>query len=155
MDYKKEKLILGKIRKKSKKIIEKQVFTEFFFINKNRKVIEFLKDNNETNLEFFFKNLIKEEFRSFVKLKIYNCSEEEIETWYYDEENLVLAIEINFGKKKQQNSIEININNFVLTSLDNWENSIIFIDFKLLNNFLITFLKSESEKISRVFNKLK
>ena len=155
MDYKKEKLILGKIRKKSKKIIEKQVFTEFFFINKNRKVIEFLKDNNETNLEFFFKNLIKEEFRPFVKLKIYNCSEEEIETWYYDEENLVLAIEINFGKKKQQNSIEININNFVLTSLDNWENSIIFIDFKLLNNFLITFLKSESEKISRVFNKLK
>ena len=55
MDYKKEKLILGKIRKKSKKIIEKQVFTEFFFINKNRKVIEFLKDNNETNLEFFLK----------------------------------------------------------------------------------------------------
>ena len=148
----KEDTILNEIRKKSKRILRDEIFTEFFCLNKNRNIIEFLKDEKMTNLEIFFKSIIREEFRQFVKLKIYNSCEEEINTWYFEEENLVLVIEINYGFEKQEISTEINVENFFITSISSTGLKTISIEISLLNDFFISFLKKQAFYLQKKFN---
>lgn len=60
--------ILRKFRKKSKRIVHKDMFTEFFYVNEDRQVIEFLKDKDMFIMEAFFKNFLPAELRSFPQL---------------------------------------------------------------------------------------
>ena len=88
--------ILRQFRRKSKRVVHKDLFTEFFYLNKGRRVIEFLKNEDKIlSIESFFKEFMPQEFKDFVSVKILNDAEEEITSWYYDEENLTIVIKIN------------------------------------------------------------
>lgn len=148
---KKSTTILNQFKKKTKKIVNKDLFTEFFYLNKNRGVIEFLTQQDEILIESFFKKLLPEEFKEFVNIIILNDAEEEIRTWYYDSENLVIVIKINWGFKKQEISIDIDINNFLTTTID--DNHIVQenIDYILFNDFLISFLTNNAKNLAQTF----
>ncbi len=62
--------ILRQFRKKSKRIVHKDLFTEFFYLNRSRRVIEFLETNKKVlALELFFKEFIPNEFKDFISIK--------------------------------------------------------------------------------------
>ena len=104
--------ILRQFKKKSKRVVNNNIFTEFFYLNKDRRVIEFLAQDEDTLLiENFLKHFLPKDFRDFIKLKVLNDFEEETRIWYYDSENLVLVIEVNWGFKKQEISLAIAIDN--------------------------------------------
>ena len=146
--------ILKQFRKKSKRIIKKDFFTEFFYINRERRVIEFLSQDNKLVLETFFKHFLPEEFRNFVSIKLLNDIEEEINTWYYDTENLLMVIAVNWGFKKQEISIEFNVENFVVTVIDEDENIMRKVDYVLFNDYVISFLTLQARNLSEIFDKL-
>lgn len=151
----KTKFILKQFKKKSKKLINKDYFTEFFYLNKNRKVIEFITNQDEELIiETFFKKFIPEDFKEFVKLKILNDSEEEIKNWYYTDENLVFVIAINWGFKKQELSIDIDIDNFIITVIDEKGNVMKNIDYTLLNDHLISFLTTQARNLAETYRKI-
>lgn len=148
--------ILKQFKKKSKKAINRDFFTEFFYLNKSRSVIEILKNevNESFPMETFFKEFIPVEFRDFVYLKILNEKEEEIKTWYFDSENLILAIGINWGFKKEEMFVEISIENFEITKI--YDKDIISkeIDYTMLNDYFISFLTIQARKLAKKFKKL-
>lgn len=146
--------ILRQFKKKSKRIVNKDFFTEFFYLNKNRRVIEFLYHEDSLILESFFKKFLPEEFKEFVSLKILNDSEEEIRSWFYENENLVLVLAVNWGFKKQEISIDIDIESFEV-SIINEDGSIVReIDYVLLNEFIISFLTNQAQALAQAFEKL-
>jgi hypothetical protein len=149
---KKTSFILRQFRRKSKRVVNKDLFTEFFYLNRSRRVIEFLSDYNKClHIENFFKEFLPNEFKDFVKLKILNDSEEQINTWYYDEENLVIVVSVNWGFKKQEISIDLNIENFVVTSINEDGKIIRDVDYTLFNDYLISFLSIQSRTLAQSF----
>lgn len=152
---KKTNFILRQFKRKSKRIIQKDLFTEFFYLNRERQVVEFLPNENKgLVIQDFFKQFLAEEFRDFVDLKILNDCEEEIKTWYYDQENLILVLKVNWGFKKQEISLDINIENFFITIIDESEKIIRKIDYVLLNDHMISFLTLQARTLSQIFEKL-
>ncbi len=146
--------ILKQFKKKSKRIVNKDFFTEFFYLNKERQVIEFLRNGNGLVMESFFKEFLPEEFKEFVKVKLYNDVEEEINTWYYDEENLVVILDINWGFKKQQVSIDLDIENFAVTVIDENGGFMKRVDYVLFNDYLISFLTTQARTLAQSFETL-
>lgn len=148
---KKTSFILRQFKKKSKRIVNKDIFTEFFYINRERRVVEFLANEDILVIETFFKEFLPMEFRDFVKIKALNDIEEEIKTWYYDNETLVMVIEVNWGFKKQEMSVDIDVENFVVTVID--ENGQITrdIDYFLLNDYVISFLTIQARTLAESF----
>jgi len=151
---KKTNHVLRQLKKKMKKNVKKDFYTEFFYLNKERKVIEFLSQENKLYIEEFFKEFIPSEFREFVNLSLLNDVEEDIKTWYFEEENLILVININWGKKKQEISIELNIENFIITSVSDDGTIMKEIDYTLFNEFLISFLKRQASQLSKTYQTL-
>ena len=151
---KKTSFILRQFKKKSKRIVNKDIFTEFFYINRERRIVEFLLNDENLVIETFFKEFLPSEFRDFVKIRALNDVEEEIKIWYYDNETLVLVIEVNWGFKKQEMSVDIDIENFVVTVID--ENGQITrdIDYTLLNDYVISFLTIQARTLAEAFDVL-
>ena len=146
--------ILKQFRRKSKRIVHKDFFTEFFYLNRERRVVEFLTQDHELTMEHFFKQFLPEEFRAFVQLKILNDVEEEVKTWYYENENLALVILVNWGFKKQEISIDVSIDNFIVTALDEKGQNVRQVDYVLLNDYLISFLTLQARHLSETFENL-
>ncbi|NCC71037.1 hypothetical protein EOM09_05640, partial [bacterium] len=138
---KKTSFILRQFKKKSKRFVKKDFFTEFFYLNKSRRAIEFLENSDgKFIMEHFLKEFLPNDFRDFISLKILNDAEEEIKTWYFDEENLCLVLNVNWGFKKQEISIDLDIENFMVSVIDEEENILRSIDYTLFNDYLISFL---------------
>jgi hypothetical protein len=152
---KKTSFILRQFKRKVKKVVYKDYFTELFYLNKNRGVIEFLlNDNEELVIDVFFKEFIPTEFREFVQIKLMNIAEEEIRTWYYNDENLVLVVSVNWGIKKEEISIELDITNFVELHIDNLGVVKKEINYTLLNDYLISFLTLKARELAKKFEKI-
>ena len=151
--------LLRHFKRKTKKTLSKNVFTEFFLLNKNRKIIEFLNQENVLLIELFFKQLIPTDFREFVNIKILNEFGEDIFIWYFEEEILSLVICIKWGFKKQEISVEFDIENFteklIEISSDEDEKSKVLenINYKILNDYIISFLSNQAENLSKCFNR--
>ncbi len=94
--------ILRQFKKKSRRIMNQGVYTEFFYLNKDRQAIEFLVFGESLIMDNFFKAFLPEDFRDFVKIKLYNDEEEKIKTWFYENEDLVIVIEVNWGFKNKK-----------------------------------------------------
>jgi hypothetical protein len=146
--------ILRQFRKKSKRLVNKDLFTEFFYLNKDRKVIEFLVSEDKLVVESFLKSFLPSEFRSFVKVRILNDEEDEIKSWFYDNEDLVLVIEVNWGVKKQEISLDIDIENFSVAVIDEEGLVLKEIDYVLFNEFLISFFTLQAQNLAQSFDKL-
>lgn len=151
---KKTGIILRQFRKKNKRIVHKDLFTEFFFLNKDRRIIEFLFQDEKLIIETFFKEFLPDEFKNFINVKIYNDMEEEIKTWYYDSENLVVAITVNWGFKRQEISVDINIENFVVNVVDEKGLIIRNIDYVMFNDYLISFLTLQARNLAQSYESL-
>ena len=151
---KKTSFILRQFRRKNKRIVNKDLFTEFFYLNKERRVIEFLHQDEQLVFEDFFKQFLPEEFREFISVKIFNDMEEDIKTWYYDSENLVIIVNVNWGFKKQEISVDINIENFIITVVD--EKGLILrnVDYVMLNDYLISFATLQARNLAESFEKI-
>ncbi len=146
--------ILKQFRKKTKRIVKKDLYTEFFYLNRSRRVIEFLEHEKILAMDSFFKEFLPQEFKDFIKVKILNDSEESISTWYYDEENLVLVIEVNWGKKQQEISIDIDIDSFVISIIDQDQQVVKSIDYIMFNDYLISFLTLQARNLAQTFEVL-
>ena len=146
--------ILKQFKRKSKRAVRKDLFTEFFYLNRERRVIEFLKDKDRLSIEVFFKEFLPKDFRDFVSLKVYNDVEEEIRTWYYDEENIIIVIDVNWGTKKQRISSEIDIDTFTMTVVDHRDSITRSVDYVLLNDHLISFLTSQARALAETYEVL-
>lgn len=146
--------ILKQFRRKSKRVINKDFFTEFFYLNRERRVVEFLKHDDILSIETFFKEFLPVEFRDFVSLKIFNDVEEEIWTWYYDNESLVFVIEVNWGFNKQEISVDVSIDNFIVTVINEDGKLVRDIDYVLLNDYLISFLSIQARTLAESFKLL-
>ncbi len=147
--------LLKKFKKKSKRTLKKEIFTEFFFLNKNRKVIEFLLDESENLLlNNFFKELLPKEIKEFCELKLVS-DDEEVKTWYYDDENLIIKIDILWGINKQEMFLELDIDNFTINNIKNESFLFKYVDVDLLRNYLINFVINVSKKISKDYNAIK
>ncbi len=146
--------ILRQFRRKSRRIVNKDIFTEFFYLNKQRKVIEFLNLNDELILTTFLKQFLPEDFREFVTIKILNDAEEEISTWFYEVENMVLVISVNWGFKKQEISLDVDMDNFIVTILDENGDHYRKVDHTLLNDYIISFITNQAKNLAQSFNVL-
>ncbi len=148
--------ILRQFKKKSKRAINKDFFTEFFYLNRSRGVIEILQSESceSYQMEVFFKEFIPDEFRDFIYLKVLNENEEEVKHWYFDSEKLVLAIGINWGFKKEEISVDINIENFEITKISEDGFIIKDIDYTMLNDYFISFLTIQARKLAKSFKNL-
>jgi len=151
---KKTNFILRQFKRKSKKLIKKDFFTEFFYLNRERHVVEFLPQNEILTVEYFFKEFLPVEFRDFVEIKILNDQEEEIKTWYFDNENLVLLVRVNWGFKKQEISVDIGIENFIVTAIDENNKVLRDVDYVLLNDYFISFLTIQARTLAQTYKKL-
>ena len=147
--------ILRKLKRKSKKLVKDDIYTEFFYFNKNRRIIEFLEQDGVLVMETFFKKFIQKELSEFIRIKILNDNEEEIKNWYFEEEDLVILISINWGNKKQEISVDISIDNFITTIINSNKEVFKEVDYNLLNSFIISFLELRSKNISLIYNRLK
>jgi len=94
------------------------------------------------------------EFHDFVKLKLLNDSEEPLKTWYYLDENLALVLDVNWGFKRQQISIDVDIESFTITIVDDKENITRNVDYLMLNDFLISFITLQSRNLSQIFESI-
>ena len=146
--------ILKQFKKKSKRVVKKDLFTEFFYLNRERRVVEFLKHGDELAMDVFFKEFIPSEFRPFVQVKAYNDMEEEITTWFYDEENLVILIEVNWGNKKQEISVDIDIESFAVSIVDQNQQLTRSVDYIMFNDYLISFLTLQARNLAETFDVL-
>lgn len=151
---KKTSFILRQFKKKSKRIVHKDYFTEFFYLNKERGVIEFLTQNDKLVAQEFLKHFLPDEFKNFVTVKFLNDIEEEIKTWYFEQETLVVVLEVNWGFKKQEISVDVNIENFMITVIDDKEQIMREIDYTMLNDYLISFFTLQARNLSEIFEKI-
>ncbi len=152
---KKTSFILRQFKRKSKKLISKEFFTEFFYLNRERRVIEFLSINKVLAVEHFFKEFLPTEFRDFVEIEILNDIEEKINTWYFNNENLVILLKVNWGFKKQEISVDIAIENFIVTVIDENNQVLRDVDYVLLNDYFISFLTIQARNLAETYKKLK
>lgn len=151
---KKTSFILRQFRKKSKRVVNKDYFTEFFYLNKDRRIIEFLTQDDNLVMQDFFRHFLPDEFKEFVNVKLLNDVEDEIKTWYFEQETLVIVLNVNWGFKKQEISIDVNIENFMVTIIDEKEQLTRDIDYTLLNDFLISFLTLQARNLAEIYEKI-
>ena len=151
---KKTGFILRQFKRKSKQVVHKDFFTEFFYLNRERRVIEFLTQDGTLALERFFHQFIPSDFRSFVSLKVFNDVEEEIKTWYFDEENAVLVIAVNWGTKRQEISVELCSESFAVSVVDEEGRMFRDVDYALCNDFLISFVTLQARTLAESFTKI-
>jgi hypothetical protein len=150
---KKTGFILRQFKRKSKKYVNKDFFTEFFYLNKGRSVIEFLETNSKKLvIEEFFKEFLPNDLKSFVSLRLLNDMEEKIKTWYYNDENLILVISINWGFKKQEISIDIDMENFIISIIDDKQKVVRDIDYAFFNDYLISFLTLQARTLAQSYD---
>ncbi len=155
MNKKKVNDLLRRLRKKSKKALLLNTYTEFFAINTRRKVIEFLTNNRDELLyNVFFKEFLPREIKDFCNLRIVNDVGEEIRNWYYDDENLLIKVDINWGFGKQEIAIEIDVDNFCVSLFKDEEVVARNVDIELLSEFLVSFAVLQAEKIAITYNKI-
>lgn len=143
--------ILRQFKRKSKRILSKDSYTELFLVNKERDVVEFLTQDDNLITDLFFKEFLPNELKDFVEVKIHNEDEQPIKTWYYNDENLVLIISINWGKKQHEISIDIDIESFAVTFIDENKKSVIKLDYNLLSDHIISFLTIQARKLAKEF----
>lgn len=143
--------ILRQFKRKSKRILSKDSYTELFLVNKERDVVEFLTQDDNLVANLFFKEFLPNELKDFVEVKIHNEDEQPIKTWYYNDENLVLIISINWGKKQHEISIDIDIESFAVTYIDENKKSVIKLDYNLLSDHIISFLTIQARKLAKEF----
>ena len=147
---------LKKVKQKAQKAIRNRDFTEFFVLNKQRKVIEFLLTTQEKLLlEFYLHSLIPEEMREFVHLELRNEEEEKIIHWYFDEELVIFVLHIDWGDNKQEISIEVDSEQFEVLVANSGDLGIRILDYKMLNDFMVSFIRKQAEMISNTFNSIK
>jgi len=147
--------ILKKFKKKSIRTLKKETYTEFFYLNKSRRVIEFLVDeNDELLLNKFFKEFLPREIKDFCDLELFVDDEEEIRSWYYEDENLILKIIIKWGINIQEIFTEVDIDNFMVSLINNEDLLIKNIDIELFKNYLINFVINQAESISKSYHKI-
>lgn len=148
--------LLRKYKRKTKKSLRKETYTEFFYVNTHRKVIEFLSDENEELLlNKFLKEFLPSEIKEFCELGLFNEMDEEIKNWYYENETLIIKIQVKWGFSTQDLVLDIDIENFYVNLYKNGELSGKNIDIELLNNFLINYIISQSENISKIYDSIK
>ena len=150
----KTNFILKQFRKKSKKILNRNYIGEFFYLNKEREVIEFLKEDGILLIEKFFKKFISKKFCDFIKIRIVNEVEEEIKTWYYNEELISIIIDVDWGFKKQNIFINLDSDNFTINVIENKSKGFSNLEITLLNDYLISFLSIEGRALSKNFDKI-
>lgn len=146
--------ILKQFKRKSKRVVNKDYFTEFFYLNRERSVIEFLKIDGELIMDKFLKEFLPSDFREFVEVKVINDVDEPIKTWFYDEENISIIIGVNWGINKQQITIEVDVENFAVTVVDQQGMYMRRLDYQLLNDFLISFLTTQARTLAETFDTL-
>lgn len=146
--------VLRQFRKKSKRVLNKDLYTEFFYLNRNRKVIEFLSSGESLLIDDFFKEFVPEDFRDFVSVEVHNDSEEKINSWFFDIEDMVIVIKIDWGFRKEELSVDVDIDNFIVTSVDEKGNAFQQVDYRLLNEFIISFLINQSKILSESYDKI-
>jgi len=146
--------ILKKFKKKSLKSIKKETYTEFFYLNKSRRVLEFLVDEkDELLLNKFFKEFLPTEIREFCDLELL-VDDEEVRSWYYEDENLILKIVIKWGVNSQEIFVEVDIENFMVSLVNNEDFLVKNIDVDLFKNYLINFLINQTESLSKSYQKI-
>ncbi|MCA9495601.1 MAG: hypothetical protein KC589_01550 [Nanoarchaeota archaeon] len=146
--------ILKQFKRKTKRVLKKDEFSEFFYFNKDRKVIEFLSHDDTLSIENFFKAFLPVEFRDFVSVKIMNDHEEKISTWYYNDEDLVVILSVNWGVRKQEISVDVSIDNFVVTSIGEDGTVARDIDYILFNDYIISFFTIQARNLAKTFEKI-
>jgi hypothetical protein len=146
--------VLRQFRKKSRRVLNKDLYTEFFYLNRNRKVVEFLADGENLLISDFFKEFLPIDFRDFVSVELHNDDEDKINAWFFDMEDLVIVIKIDWGFRKEEVSIDVDIDNFVVTSVDGEGNSFQQVDYRLLNEFIISFLINQAKVLSESYEKI-
>lgn len=151
---KKTGFILRQFRKKSKRLVHKDLFTEFFYLNKDRRVIEFLSQDDQLVVQSFFNQFLPDDMKGFVKIKLMNDMEEEIKVWYFDSENLVIVLDVNWGFKKQEVSIDMNIENFCITVVEESGMAVRDIDYVMFNDYLISFFTAQARTLAKSFETL-
>ena len=146
--------VLRQFRKKSRRVLNKDLYTEFFYLNRNRKVVEFLVDGENLLISDFFKEFLPFDFRDFVSVELHNDEEEKINAWFFDMEDLVIVIKIDWGFRKEEVSIDVDIDNFVVTSVDEKGNALQQVDYRLLNEFIISFLTNQAKVLSESYDRI-
>lgn len=147
---------LKKSKQEAKKAMLNQQFTEFFVLNEQRKVIEFLvTSNNTTLLEYYFKQLLPEELRDFVTLQIQSESDEVITHWYFNEEVISLLFTIDWGDSKQEIFLEIDSEQFEMLITNQNGFGVRVFDYKLCNEFIKQVIKSQAKIIIDSYEELK
>lgn len=134
--------------------MHKNLFTEFFYFNEDRKVIEFLSNDSVLLIEHFFKESIPKNFREFIEIVILNESEESVKTWFYDTENIDIIIKVNWGFEQQEISLELDVESFYVMVINNSKSFVKNIDIILLNDFIISFLTNQAKSLSQSFDLL-
>ncbi len=148
----KTEFILRQFKKKNKKLVNKDLFTEFFYLNRNRKAIEFLESSRTLVIEDFLKRFLPSEFREFVSVVILNEDEDEIKTWYYDLEDLIIVLKVNWGFKKQEISFDVNIESFIVTIIDDTITRTV--DYVMFNDYLISLMTRQARSLSEIYRSI-
>ena len=148
----KTEFILRQLKKKNKRLVNKDLFTEFFYLNRNRKAIEFLESNGTLVMEDFLKKFLPSEFREFVSVVILNEDEDEINTWYYDCEDLIIILKVNWGFKKQEISFDVNVENFIVTIIDDTVTRTV--DYVMFNDYLISLMTHQARSLSEIYRSI-
>lgn len=143
--------ILRQFKKKSKRVLSKDSVKELFLVNKERDVVEFLTQDEQLIADLFFKEFLPNELKDFVEVKIHNEDEEPIKTWYYNDENLVFIINVNWGRKQHEISIDIDIENFAVSFIDEKKRVVTKLDYNLLSDHIISFLTIQARNLAKEF----
>ena len=148
----KTEYILKQFKKRNKKLVNKDLITEFFYLNRSRKAIEFLESNGTLIIEDFLKKFLPREFQEFVGIAILSEEEEDIKTWYYNEEGLIIVLRVNWGFKKQEISFDINIENFIVTIIDDTITRTV--DYSMFNDYLISLMIRQARSLSEIYTNM-
>ena len=147
---------LKKLKAQAKKSINKQNITDFFVLNKQRKVIEFLLTTEEQLLlTYYLKSLVPEELVNFIDLRLKNELEEEIVHWYFEEEIIIVEISIDWGNQKQTISIEVDTEQFEMLIEYDSSLQVKALDYTMLSDFLSQFVQRQAKMITEVFEGIK
>ncbi|MCA9460235.1 MAG: hypothetical protein KC550_06830, partial [Nanoarchaeota archaeon] len=75
-------------------------------------------------------------------------------TWYYNDEDLVVILSVNWGVRKQEISVDVTIDNFVITSIGEDGSVVRDIDYVLFNDYIISFFTIQARNLAKTFEKL-
>jgi len=132
--------------------LDQKRFTEFFLINEERKVIEFLKEKNELLMSKFLKELLPRELEPFCYVKLLDDCGEEINCWYYEEESILLNVSVISGQENFELSIELDIELFMISVYMDDIICMKNVDVELFSNYLINFLSIQAKHLSKLYS---